>query len=295
MTETDRSDIDNGIWLCQKCAKLVDGDEKEFTIAVLYRMKFEAERRSRLRLVTPPRRQIRTRTSACRNEQPDARSFWMARLEALFGHRGSGKGRAVAELMRELGMKRLEPSYAPEILDAIKCGSVWAVCGRKSDRIADAFLEANRFSRRAGHYVERVFLLPLDRKERDSVARAIEGHLSERMVVCVSHDDSCDEQVRTDWGLPPGFGMTLIGSASAGHDRSRHSPVGVKKVLVHWGGVDGSQDHVGVVLKEPAWVDQFCDMFKAISKVCLVANAAHLGDRTKPMKLGQFRRRHVRY
>ncbi len=45
-----RRSIDNGIWLCQTCAKLIDSDESRFTAAVLRGWKRQAEAEAGLRL-----------------------------------------------------------------------------------------------------------------------------------------------------------------------------------------------------------------------------------------------------
>ena len=47
-----RSSIENGIWLCQNCAKLVDSDEARFTVAVLRQWKANAEAAARYALET---------------------------------------------------------------------------------------------------------------------------------------------------------------------------------------------------------------------------------------------------
>ncbi len=39
MTPEERSNIINGIWLCTNCSKLIDDDEKKFTLKVLYKWK----------------------------------------------------------------------------------------------------------------------------------------------------------------------------------------------------------------------------------------------------------------
>ena len=45
LTAEKRSSIENGIWLCQSCSKLIDTDEKAYTIAILNEWKASAERR----------------------------------------------------------------------------------------------------------------------------------------------------------------------------------------------------------------------------------------------------------
>ena len=49
-TSNQRSDISNGIWLCQACAKLVDDDANAFEAEVLYKWKETAEKASFLAL-----------------------------------------------------------------------------------------------------------------------------------------------------------------------------------------------------------------------------------------------------
>jgi hypothetical protein len=47
LTKDERSSIENGIWLCQNCAKLVDNDEKRYRVVLLKRWK-ESQRPRRL-------------------------------------------------------------------------------------------------------------------------------------------------------------------------------------------------------------------------------------------------------
>ena len=46
MTSAERSDISNGIWLCQSCSKLIDTDENKYTVELLKSWKEIAERKS---------------------------------------------------------------------------------------------------------------------------------------------------------------------------------------------------------------------------------------------------------
>lgn len=46
MTSDERSDISNGIWLCQSCSKLIDTDENVYTVELLLEWKKLAEKRS---------------------------------------------------------------------------------------------------------------------------------------------------------------------------------------------------------------------------------------------------------
>ena len=44
MTDEERGRIENGIWLCKNCHKLVDSDEQKYTIEILKEWKDKAER-----------------------------------------------------------------------------------------------------------------------------------------------------------------------------------------------------------------------------------------------------------
>lgn len=46
MTGEQRSDITNGIWLCQSCSKLIDTDEQKYTVELLNTWKQLAEKKS---------------------------------------------------------------------------------------------------------------------------------------------------------------------------------------------------------------------------------------------------------
>lgn len=45
MTSVERSSITNGIWLCRTCAKLIDSDERKYTVEILYEWKRNHESR----------------------------------------------------------------------------------------------------------------------------------------------------------------------------------------------------------------------------------------------------------
>jgi hypothetical protein len=51
MTPTERSTITNGIWLCRRCARIIDLDEKRYTIEVLFEWKRTHEGKMELQLI----------------------------------------------------------------------------------------------------------------------------------------------------------------------------------------------------------------------------------------------------
>jgi tetratricopeptide (TPR) repeat protein len=57
LSSAQRSGINNGIWLCQSCAKLIDSDDMRFAKQVLVGWKASAELQATLRLRTPRRPQ----------------------------------------------------------------------------------------------------------------------------------------------------------------------------------------------------------------------------------------------
>ena len=42
ISSDERKGIDNGIWLCQNCAKLIDNDEKKYTVELLNKWKINS-------------------------------------------------------------------------------------------------------------------------------------------------------------------------------------------------------------------------------------------------------------
>jgi hypothetical protein len=54
MSSEERRSVDNGIWLCQNCAKLIDNDEGRFTVMVLREWKTKSETRALAALAGAP-------------------------------------------------------------------------------------------------------------------------------------------------------------------------------------------------------------------------------------------------
>ncbi len=54
-TNEERSSIENGIWLCQTCAKLIDSDEHKYTYDLMIRWKIISENAAALDVENPPK------------------------------------------------------------------------------------------------------------------------------------------------------------------------------------------------------------------------------------------------
>ena len=52
LSETERSSVENGIWLCQNCAKLIDSDKERYPVSCLRDWKARAEKAARDRVET---------------------------------------------------------------------------------------------------------------------------------------------------------------------------------------------------------------------------------------------------
>lgn len=53
MTASSRRSLDNAIWLCQNCAKLVDADSSRYTVALIRKWKQDAEQCARTDIASP--------------------------------------------------------------------------------------------------------------------------------------------------------------------------------------------------------------------------------------------------
>ena len=107
-----RNSIENAIWLCQYCHKLVDSDPRRFTVELLHRWKADAEARARDRI---DGRSPKAGKAAFGDRWKLARAFGLA-IALLAG------GLAVAKLV-DFGGAPPEPAYPPGWPDVILAGS----------------------------------------------------------------------------------------------------------------------------------------------------------------------------
>ena len=80
MTPQQRRSQDNGIWLCQNCAKLVDGDKVRYTADLLRDWKREAEELAQLQIESP--RKGRSRATATDSHADIPAGPYCARVRA---------------------------------------------------------------------------------------------------------------------------------------------------------------------------------------------------------------------
>jgi hypothetical protein len=73
LSDKQRRSADNGIWLCQTCAKLIDSDEMRYTVAILERWRVDAEADALRRIGKTNIRNIRSTRTAEANIKRDQR------------------------------------------------------------------------------------------------------------------------------------------------------------------------------------------------------------------------------
>ena len=71
LTSTDRSSIENGIWLCQSCAKIIDNDSYKYSIELITKWKAEAEKVTELELTQNKRVHISNKIDQIFKLMPD--------------------------------------------------------------------------------------------------------------------------------------------------------------------------------------------------------------------------------
>jgi len=189
------------------------------------------------------------------------------------------KREGLQELVEAVRGLKTQLKYLPEATELIQPGpkyggaSVWAVCGAKPEIFADPFYEANVDSFRKGNHVERVFFIPSEIIEADAIKKAMDSHFKARRDddanarMLVRTFSKVGKRARGDWGLPPGFGMTVVGERRNGEV----DPSLMTAVLIHWGGLTDPDSHHGVILKSRPWTTYFWNVYKQIRKVAPVA------------------------
>jgi tetratricopeptide (TPR) repeat protein len=147
MSTAQRKSVENGIWLCQSCAKLVDSDTRVFTVAVLAEWKAEADRVAKGEILAPPALSPDTAPTLLLPATDPSRAFFpfSARATELAGRErentlldafldssaqfswwlvtgpaGSGKSRLALELCR-----RAQPTWIAGFLSRVSVFDRW--------------------------------------------------------------------------------------------------------------------------------------------------------------------------
>lgn len=83
LSPEERADIENGIWLCQNCARLIDVDENLYTVELLKRWKEEAEDEAFIALQENRLRDLK----ASENQRPyaDVELIWYSGMKRTLG------------------------------------------------------------------------------------------------------------------------------------------------------------------------------------------------------------------
>ncbi len=106
-----RCSIENGIWLCQCCAKLVDSDQDQFTKEVLCRWKDAAEKAARQSVETSKS----TRVSPRSNGRPEISAARKKAHHAQELFRSDKISEAINEMMEALAIARDEKDEEEEV------------------------------------------------------------------------------------------------------------------------------------------------------------------------------------
>jgi hypothetical protein len=173
--------------------------------------------------------------------------------------------KALLELVDCLNHLAADEGYLHEAAKLIRRNAVWAICGAKSEDTGRVFYAANRWSRGQGRHIERVFLPPATPQESRAVLQVIQAHFRFRMRVR-AFTSWPFPAVNVAFQLPPGFGMTLMGPRRAS----------LEAVLVHWGGITSPPHHQGVILRSPAWLSHFSQLYDRISSRTVVVRQRNL-------------------
>jgi hypothetical protein len=107
LTQAERTAIENGIWLCQICAKLVDNDPGRYTVAILEDWKSFSEKRAASRL----------ENRSAPDTQDDARFLKIERL--------------MPELMGEMRRDLVDNPLCREMIALSKHVSFWYPSDRR--------------------------------------------------------------------------------------------------------------------------------------------------------------------
>lgn len=133
MTSEDRASFQNGIWLCETHAKLIDGDVATWTVAALHRMKDDAEKAAKTRLAgaLPTGGSLKVDVAACIY----MKSYRAAYVPAMIVNEGSTPVTIKAVQLR-LGADAFAPNKPRENLTIEGCE--WFPPGTMRLQAADA-------------------------------------------------------------------------------------------------------------------------------------------------------------
>ena len=63
MTAEERASVENGIWLCKNCARLIDVDSNEYSVDILEQWKYQAEQNAKVEISTRDGESVRDRNA----------------------------------------------------------------------------------------------------------------------------------------------------------------------------------------------------------------------------------------
>jgi len=129
LTTPQRQSIDNGLWLCQNCAKLVDNDPTLYTEDVLHRWKQAAEDAARAQLESDITHQPREGTIELRANRRELIKSWRVAIEGekfdFIDYRSTFLSSALYSSMRL--------HLSPEVVKKIEAPRTFYVGGARGD------------------------------------------------------------------------------------------------------------------------------------------------------------------
>lgn len=136
ISNTDRSGIGNGIWLCQNCAKLIDNDPTRYSADLLHIWKSEAEESAHREISEAPRytetHRSETQLSSRRQKIAAWRTAVASEKYDFVDYRSTFLGSAAYSSLR--------PHLRPEVVAKIESPRTFYVGGARGDNVRQYML-----------------------------------------------------------------------------------------------------------------------------------------------------------
>ena len=141
LTESQRRSPENGIWLCQKCAKLIDSDIERYDVPLLLSWKAQAEKAAAQKIG----HSVESTLTTALNSAPPLPSYYVARPETLArvgelmvndaGRNGASPGVCAIHGMGGIGKSTIAAAFCHDsaVRNYFQEGVLWATLGLNPD------------------------------------------------------------------------------------------------------------------------------------------------------------------